>query len=259
MAGRLYFEYGSGTVHSRAVVADIPEREQFKDGGRGYYRNISLLNAWATAPFMHNNAIGPEMCNKPKNAENDFFRSRYVDSAGKLLDPQPACVVFDPSVQGRFDVYKKSMYDLLHPKQRGTKATLTNYDVVIDLGVRNWDGKTEKALGGFGTVTVPAGTPAGFLNGFEHKQFINDLFLARHDPAKLEAAGKKEIIPELKATANQVLLNPTRFVEILMKKPAFIEKYYQTCSQIVENEGHRFGEDLSESDKKALTAFLATM
>jgi len=56
-----------------------------------------------------------------------------------------------------------------------------------------------------------------------------------------------------------VLLNPTRFVEILMKKPAFIEKYYQTCSQIVENEGHRFGEDLSESDKKALTAFLATM
>jgi len=27
----------------------------------------------------------------------------------------------------------------------------------------------------------------------------------------------------------------------------------------VENDGHRFGEDLPEADKKALTAFLATL
>jgi hypothetical protein len=27
-------------------------------GGPGYYRNISLLSAWATSPFLHNNAIG---------------------------------------------------------------------------------------------------------------------------------------------------------------------------------------------------------
>jgi hypothetical protein len=29
------------------------------EGGRGYLRNISLLSVWATAPFLHNNAIGP--------------------------------------------------------------------------------------------------------------------------------------------------------------------------------------------------------
>lgn len=28
-------------------------------GGSGYYRNISLLSVWATAPFLHNNAVGP--------------------------------------------------------------------------------------------------------------------------------------------------------------------------------------------------------
>ncbi len=28
------------------------------EGGPGYMRNISLLSVWATAPFMHNNAIG---------------------------------------------------------------------------------------------------------------------------------------------------------------------------------------------------------
>jgi hypothetical protein len=67
------------------VVADIPERDELKDGGRGYMRNISLVNVWATAPFMHNNAIGPEICGKPANKDNDFHRARYVDRDGKLL------------------------------------------------------------------------------------------------------------------------------------------------------------------------------
>jgi mono/diheme cytochrome c family protein len=259
MAGHLYFEYGSETMHSRPVVAAIPEREEFKDNGRGYYRNVSLLNVWATAPFMHNNAIGPEVCGKPKNAENDFSRSRYVDGAGKPLDPQPQCVVYDPSVAGRFSLYKESMRQLLHPKERGIKETLTDHDVVIDLGLRTWDGKTEKPIVGTGVVKVPRGSRAGLLNGFEHKQFIDDLFLATHDPAKLTAAGKKDLVPELKAIADEVLKNPARFVEILREKDAFIGKYYETCMQTVENEGHRFGEDLSEADKKALTAFLATL
>ena len=162
----------------------FPSATENKDNGRGYYRNISLLNVWATAPFMHNNAIGPEVCGKPKNAENDFFRSRYVDASGKLVDPQPQCTVYDPSVAGRFDLYKRSMYELLHPKERGIKQTLTDYDVVVDIGLRSWDGKTEKALIGTGVVTLPKGSPAGLLNGFEHKQFIDDLFLAKRDPAQ---------------------------------------------------------------------------
>ena len=259
VAGHLYSEYGSETLRGRAVVADIPERKESKDNGRGYYRNISLLNVWATAPFMHNNAIGPEICGKPKNAENDFFRSRYVDASGKPVDPQPQCMVYDPSVSGRFELYKKSMYDLLHPKERGIKQTLTDYDVVVDIGLRTWDGKAEKAVLGTGTVVMPKGSPAGLLNGFEHKQFIDDLFLAVRDPSKLEAAGKKDIVPELQAIASDVRKNPARFVDVLKERSAFIQKNYETCTQIVENEGHRFGEDLPEADKKALTAFLATL
>ncbi len=100
VAGHLYSEYGSETLRAKPVVADIPERGRNKDNGRGYYRNVSLLNVWATAPFMHNNAIGPEVCGKPKNPENDFFRSRYVDASGKLVDPQPQCMAYDPSVDG---------------------------------------------------------------------------------------------------------------------------------------------------------------
>jgi len=56
-----------------------------------------------------------------------------------------------------------------------------------------------------------------------------------------------------------VLKHPARFVEILREKHEFIAANYVSCDQLVENEGHRFGEDLSDADKKAITAFLATL
>ena len=259
MAGHLYAEYGSETMHGQKVVPDIPEQNEFKNGGRGYYRNISLVNVWATAPFMHNNAIGPEICGKPRNKENEFFRARYADAGGKLLDKQPECVAYDPSVDGRFSLYSQSMHDLLHPKERGTKITLTDYDVILDMGLRTWDGKQEKPLFGFGGITIAKGSHAGFIGGLAHKELIDDLFLAKHNPAKLEAAGKKEIVPELQKIADDVLKDPARFVDVLTQKREFLKNHYETCLQEVENEGHRFGEDLPEADKKALTAFLATM
>ena len=49
------------------------------------------------------------------------------------------------------------------------------------------------------------------------------------------------------------------FVDILREKRDFLSANYETCTQEIENEGHRFGEDLSEADKKALIAFLATL
>ena len=258
-AGHLYMEYASDTLRQQPVVADIPERNELKDGGRGYYRNISLVNVWATAPFMHNNAIGPEICGKPANQANDFHRARYVDASGKLLAQQPDCLRYDPSVDGRFDLYKRSMFELLHPKERGFKRTLTNADLLIDVGVRPLDGTTEKPLFGFGQVKVPAGTSAGFLNGLTHKQLVGDLFLAKRDPAKLEAVGKKDQVPTLQAMADEILKQPARFVDILREQRDFLSANYQTCTQEIENEGHRFGEDLSAADKKALTAFLATL
>ncbi len=259
LAGHLYSEYGSQTLHTQPVVPAIPEREELKNGGRGYMRNVSLVNIWATAPFMHNNAIGPEICGKPANKANDFTRARYVDASGKLLDKQPECVAYDPSVEGRFKLYKDSMHELLNPKDRGIKTTLTDADVLLDVGLRPWDGKQEKALFDFGQIRVPKGAHAGFLNGLMHKQLVDDLYLAKRDPASLERAGKKDLVPTLHAIADEVLGKPSRFVDIVGERRDFIVANYQTCTQFIENEGHRFGEALSDADKNALTAFLATL
>jgi hypothetical protein len=55
-------------------------------GGRGYYRTPSLASAWATAPFLHNNAVG-------------LFNG-------------------DPSVAGRIAAYASAMNMLLWPERR---------------------------------------------------------------------------------------------------------------------------------------------
>ena len=116
MAGHVWQEYGSETLRAQPPDPNVKEPG---DGGRGYYRNISLLNLWAHAPFLHNNALGPELCGKPQNAANDFYaqRPRYVDASNVKLLPaerQPACFEYDPSVEGRFKLYTLSMQALLN-------------------------------------------------------------------------------------------------------------------------------------------------
>jgi mono/diheme cytochrome c family protein len=48
------------TVINRILpgVGGIEIGEKKIEGGPGYYKTFSLLSAWATAPFLHNNAIG---------------------------------------------------------------------------------------------------------------------------------------------------------------------------------------------------------
>jgi mono/diheme cytochrome c family protein len=55
-------------------------------GGRGYYRTPSLVNIWATAPFLHNNSVG-------------LYNG-------------------DPSVAGRMAAYENAMNLLLWPDRR---------------------------------------------------------------------------------------------------------------------------------------------
>jgi hypothetical protein len=55
-------------------------------GGRGYYRTPSLVNVWATAPFLHNNSLG-------------LYNG-------------------DPSVTGRLAAYESGMNMLLWPERR---------------------------------------------------------------------------------------------------------------------------------------------
>jgi hypothetical protein len=74
----------SGLVNPLHPSLQLPPIEA--TGGRGYYRTPSLINIWATAPYLHNNSVG-------------LYNS-------------------DPSVAGRLAAYKSGMEMLLWPEWR---------------------------------------------------------------------------------------------------------------------------------------------
>ena len=277
MAGHVWQEYGSETLRARPRDPNIAEvRGQTGPDGRTYYRNISLLNVWAHAPFMHNNAVGPELCGKPKNKDNDFYsqRARYVDESNiKLLsaDKQPACFAYDPSVDGRYRLYKASMQELLNPSQRLPKVTLLNDNITVRVGPRLWDGTEREKLLGF-EITIPAeiegrGVTAGTLGNFQHKQFVVELVQSKVSPdalgqqltKRLGPERGKQVLNDLQAIGSEILGKPSNLVTSLSKRPYLVKEIYSACTAEIENAGHRFGEDLSPEDKNALIAFLATL
>jgi hypothetical protein len=264
MVGHVWQEYGSETLRARPPDPSIAEPH---DGGRGYYRNISLLSAWSHAPFMHNNAIGPELCGKPANAGNDFYRSPYVDAQGRVLPASsaPACWAYDPSVDGRFELYVASMQELLNPAQRVAKLSRFGPDVRMALGPRTWDGEREDRVFGF-TLVLPAGTSVGGIASFQHKAFVNDMLQARLKPEELAARLEREIgaeraeliAGELREITGEIVRDPGSLVDAVRRHPALAE-HYSSCTDAIENKGHPFGEDLDPTDKNALIAFVATL
>ena len=255
MKGRVWEEYGSETL--RAKPGD-PQLKEPSDGGRGYYRNISLLSLWAYAPFMHNNAVGPEVCG---GSVDEHYHSSYVDKEGKPLASPPPCWVFDPSVEGRLKLYKASMKELLNPSLRIPKVTGFNSEVTIRLFPKLGDGQVERFVDT--AIRFPVGTPAARIGNFRHKELVEDLVTARVDFEKLKAkyVGRygqekgEQIAKTIKDKGTELLAKPGSILEA----GAELREVYSNSLAVIENDGHRFGEDLSDTDKDALTAFLATL
>jgi hypothetical protein len=262
MTGHVWEEYGSDTLRARPPVDGITEPH---DGGRGYYRPISLISVWAFAPFMHNNAIGPEICGNPTDPAKELYRSPYVlkGSWARMPNPPP-CWPFDPSVEGRYRLFKASMEELLNPESRIPKITLIDEPIVIDGPVFPGDDD------GF-EIQIPADIPASVIGNLRHKDLVADLVLARTNAQRLrekyQSRGASEV-DRIAATLQDILKQLTSG---LVKSPEavvsrigrdhlpFILRMYSNSTAEVENEGHTFGRSLSPADKRALIAFLATL
>ncbi len=235
-----------------------------KGGGRGYYRPPSLLSLWAYAPFMLNNAIGPEVCGKPSKPELDFYSSPYVGADGKPLANPPACWPYDVSVEGRYKLFKASMNELLFPQQRISKIFLSDRDIAFDVAPNVKIGDVMTGL----SIVVPKGVPAVLINSLRYKDLIQDLVLFRRDAPRLDAKYKgiltdaqlADLKKGLDATWPVLTGAPGQLkLDITTVQNEFVQRYYSNVLGRSENSGHRFGENLAERDKQALIAFLATL
>ncbi len=223
-----------------------------------------MLSAWAYAPFMLNNGIGPEVCGKPGNPDVDYYVSPYVDENDRPVADAPACRPFDPSVDGRWTLYRDSMELLLNPQKRGRKVFLTTGDIVVDVAPEVHIGDLETGL----SIRVPAGVPAAAMNSLRYKDLIQDVVFNERHPDQLEAKYAALLEPgqfqDLKAglteVRNALIKQAGAFrLDVTAVQGDFIQRYYSNVLEHQENAGHTFGADLAEQEKQALIAFLATL
>lgn len=245
MKGHVWEQYGS---EDQQALAEVKNLSGPATGGRGHYRAISLLNVWAYAPFMHNNAVGPEVCG---HSQHGFFLK---------VTGADTCTEFDPSIEGRLSLFEKSMDVLLNPAKRGKKMTLTDSDIRIPVGPRLFDGKGGPGI----TIVIPKGVTVSRVGSFRHKDFVADIAAYIKDrlsmgQVKASESQKKmayeviaQAVKDMRAAQNQeIVLN-----EALLKK---LGSAYSNCTDTIEDKGHTFGAELDERSKKDLTAFMATL
>jgi hypothetical protein len=134
------------------------------------------------------------------------------------------------------------------------------------------------------SLTVPAGFPAVDVNSLRYKDLIQDLVLVGRDPGGFEAkyatllsAQDRQALRdglgairgallgqaaigtiELVAGQKQAVVGRVQDLTLQVGND-FVQRFYSNLLEHQENAGHRFGEGLSDADKKALTAFVATL
>ncbi len=93
----MWEDFASETYKSLDGVGRIRYRDPFSGaersfdapgGGRGYYRVPTLISVWATAPFLHNNALG--VFNNKTTVEGRL--EAFKDAARRLLWPETRAV-----------------------------------------------------------------------------------------------------------------------------------------------------------------------
>jgi hypothetical protein len=143
-AGHIWEEFSSETYKQRppaGSVKNVVNRmvplagggewggEREIAGGSGYLRNFSLLSAWATAPFLHNNAIGE--------------LTRLADGT------------IDYTVRGRITQFHNAFDELL-TAEAGRPEKIARTQADLKLAPRE-DGE------GFIKLPVAKGTPIGYF------------------------------------------------------------------------------------------------
>lgn len=292
MTGRVYQDFSSNSYKAKKATMQSV-RSKDLEGGRGYYRNISLLNVWAHAPFMHNNAVGPEICGKERDPNFNTWRSAVP---GKQTDPvlKYTCdSYFDPTVTGRLKLFEQSVDELLTPSNsRRPKEAKTDVAIQFPLGVSLSLFRGTQPL----SLEFPKGMSITAIGSFDIKRFGLDMmgalplfeeFAMAAPEQKTVARAKFDQYWVAKFSPNdgagkeiaQTAIGTFEFFRQMMTlsvqndmanwlarnqadqqtRLKIYMKHYTNCDALYENLGHDFGTGLSSEDKKALKAFLATL
>jgi hypothetical protein len=241
MQGHIWDNFSSATYQNDSTridslaVKNLYAREPliigFPKGGQGYYRPASLVSIWATAPFLHNNALG-----EPTH---------------------------DPSVAGRMKAFDDAVTQLLWPQRRlPDSLSVSRTRGWTNLRVPKSDipslvlKRLEKRLGADSSAFVsigpiPPGTPVALLASIRMQLSLNLDYL---ENVWTLLAEYKDALKEIK---EKDLKGAAQHARLRQLAPDLVK--LSNCPDFVENRGHYYGRDLTDQDKRALIEFLKTL
>jgi len=228
--GHVWDNFSSETYKTLPSIGDIEvqhpldgwtSRFHVPGGGPGYYRVPSLIGIWATAPLLHNNALGT-----------------YTG---------------DPSVAGRMKAFDDAITKLLWPEKRAglgsiSRTTAESY-IQIPASYLPQELQSITQDGFLRIGPIPAGTPVDLLANAELDLSNNHRVL---DRINLIAKVRNDLI---KIHADHLDSDPSR--QVLKNLVPDLLKISK-CPDFVQDRGHYFGTKLSDADKRALIEYVKT-
>lgn len=228
--GHVWDNFSSETYKTLPAAGDIDVEDAFDHsnrnfstsaGGPGYYRVPSLIGIWATAPFLHNNALGT-----------------YTG---------------DPSVAGRMKAFDDAVEKLLWPDKRLGLASIarTTVDSYIEIPAAYLPDELQSlSQDGFLRIgPIPVGTPIDLIANA-------DLDLSHRD----KVADRIHFITKAQADLLNIKLNglDSKAAQAVMNNLAPDLLKISKCPDFVLDRGHTFGANLPDQDKHALIEYMKT-
>lgn len=241
MRGQIWDNFSSETYKSLGSVGSIQVWDPFTGenkpwqvpaGGRGYYRPPSLISLWASAPFLHHNALGKHV----HGVSVDERMEAFDDAVAKLLWPEKR--------DGAKSIWRTSEESWLKVPEaylhRPLSKLLRDHMQV--------DPVTGARFFAFGPI--PKGTPVNLLAN-------TDLELTGLGKGASLAKFAIHTVKVLKTVKAKGLTGDDATRELIKLVPDLYK--LNACPDFIEDKGHYFGTDLPDADKRALIEYLKTM
>ena len=156
------------------------------------------------------------------------------------------------------------MIELLHPSRRVPKSYVTRESARIPLIPKLTINPLKPPISIY--MNVSAGTDVAGMGGFRHKDFILEFIRYMKSPATFPDLAKRKygenmggMLSRAFAVTRASFRGWAKGINVDAERFSIYMKIYGNCDPKDENSGHVFGADLSEDDKKALIAFMATL
>ena len=213
---------------SKPLTVDIP------GNGPGYYRPPSLISLWSSAPYLHNNTVGPDPLElTPNDVSVDARMKAFQEGIEKMLWIRPrGDMVWRTTEKSYINIPMKYLPDeLANIVRRHHKDAINTELDSLQLG------------------PIPEGTPINLISNTDLDPGLgkaSDRIKLAGDVIGVLKRIKKENLDDAQAKALMAEKLVPRFLEL------------NKCPDFYEDKGHEFGRNLPGTDKLALIELLKT-